>query len=168
MNIARVTTGTIAAYPYLLRPDAKRLHPEVSPLPATWDQCSPEQLIALEAVVVHDTPHPELKDGEVLIERTPVLVNRRWVQAWEVVPAPPAAVPERVEAHKLLLELRARGLRAQVEALVAQSPADVQDAYQRAPYMHRSSQMINAMARRLNLSDAQLDAIFIAASERAT
>lgn len=170
MNLypARVVNGEPVAYPYSLRPDARRAHPEISPVPGSWDQCSPEQLAAFEAVPVQPTTPPELQPGESLREVMPAFVDGVLLQQWEVIPAPPPAVPERVEAHKLLAELSARNLRASVEALVAQSPQEVQDAFNRAPYMHRTSQMLNDAARALGVSQNELDEIFIAAAARST
>lgn len=82
MKTARVTSGAIVAYPYLLRPTAKQAHPEVSPLPGTWEQCTPEQLAALECVLVQDVERPDnAREG------TPVLVDGQWRQNWVVQPA---------------------------------------------------------------------------------
>lgn len=88
MKIAQIIDGAIALYPYPLRPDAKRAHPEVSPLPGSWEQCSAEQIAALGAVVVVEVSAPELQPGERLEEGTPELVAGEWRQTWVVTPAP--------------------------------------------------------------------------------
>lgn len=89
MKAARIIGGSIALYPYLLRPDAKRAHPEVSPLPGSWEQCSPEQRAALEMVEVLEVAQPTLEPGESLSEGVPDLVAGDWRQTWVVTPAPP-------------------------------------------------------------------------------
>lgn len=85
---ARVVNGEIVARPYALRPTAKQAHPEVSPLPGTWEQCTPEQLAALECVWMQDVARPELQAGESCAEGAPELVGGEWRQTWIVTPAP--------------------------------------------------------------------------------
>ena len=88
MNPARVVNGAVVEYPYLLRPAAKQAHPEVSPLPGTWEQCTPEQLEALECVDVLATIEPELQPGETLSEGTPEFAGGEWRQTWVVEAIP--------------------------------------------------------------------------------
>lgn len=86
MQAARVLAGRIEEYPYLLRPRAKRLHPEVSPLPGSWDQCTPEQMAALEAVPVYEVPRPAAGPGYSAVELPPEpLPSGGFLQRWELV-----------------------------------------------------------------------------------
>lgn len=88
MNPARVISGVVTDYPYLLRPTAKQAHPEVSPLPGAWELCSPEQLAALECVEVQAVAWPTLQPGESVHEGTPEYIDGQWRQTWVVTPAP--------------------------------------------------------------------------------
>lgn len=159
MKIANVVNGAVAKYPYTLRPDAKRTHPEVSPLPGEWEQCTPEQLAALEAVEVVETARPELQPGESCAEGAPEYVGGQWRQTWVVTPAQPAPVPESVESHKIKIALTALGWRAEVEELVATSSQSIKDAWT-APYMSRGSVLLNQCALVLGKSGAQVDDLF--------
>lgn len=165
MNSARVVNGVIAAYPYRLRPDAKQAHPEVSPLPGTWEQCSPEQLAALECVDVQIVARPELQSGESCAEGAPEFVGGAWRQTWVVVPAPPDPVPDSVPAHHLRRALRAFGMIAGVNAYMAALPDDdeMRESWEYAPYFRRDALGIEAARVALGLTGAQVDALFVAA-----
>lgn len=64
--------------------------------------------------------------------------------------------------------LRAAGLLDQVNALVLQQPPDVQDAWQYAQSLSRTSPTLLGLAKVLNLSDQQLDSLFKAADQLST
>lgn len=85
MKIARIENNAVTDYPYTLRSgdrSAKRLHPDVWPLPADWTSATPEQLAALQAVEVLPTEQPEgAREG------TPALVDGAWRQTWIERPA---------------------------------------------------------------------------------
>lgn len=82
MRIAKVIDGAVVKYPYPLRPDAKREHPDASPLPGAWDLCSAEQLAAVNAVPVVAVERPAGAR-----EITPTLVDGVWTQTWATPPA---------------------------------------------------------------------------------
>lgn len=159
MKPARVVNGTIVAYPYHLRPTAKQAHPEVSPLPGSWELCTPEQLTALECVDVQLVARPELQPGESCVEGTPEYVGGQWRQTWVVTPAPPDPVPQSVESHKIKIALTALGWRTEVEDLVSTSSQSIKDAWT-APYMSRDSVLLNQCALVLEKTDAQVDDLF--------
>lgn len=165
MKIANVVNGAVAKYPYTLRPDAKRTHPEVSPLPGEWEQCTPEQLAALEAVEVVETARPELQPGESCAEGAPEYVGGQWRQTWVVTPAPAAPVPESVPAHHLRRALRQFGMIAGVNAYMAALPDDdeMRESWEYAPYFRRDALGIEAARVALGLTGAQVDALFVAA-----
>jgi len=163
MNPAREVGGVIAAYPYPLRPDAKQAHPEVSPLPGTWEQCTPEQLIALECVDVQRVSPPDLQAGERCVEGDPEKIEGVWQQTWFVIPAPPPSVPEEVDALALELVLIAAGMNTAVDAYVETLAPAAKARWRRRPTMRRDAEDIEAGRVVLGLSHAQVDALFIAA-----
>lgn len=159
MNPAREINGSITHYPYALRPDAKRLHTDVSPLPGTWEQCTPSQLSALHCVDVQLVAPPALADGESCSEGTPEYVGGQWRQTWTVTAAPPDPVPQSVESHKIKIALTALGWRTEVEELVATSSQSIRDAWT-APFMSRDSALLNQCAMVLGKTEAQVDDLF--------
>lgn len=163
MIAARVINGAIADYPYLLRPTAKQAHPEVSPLPGTWEQCSAEQLTALECVDVQTVSRPTLQDGESIAEGAPEYVGGQWRQTWVVTPAPAPGVPEEVDALAFELTLHNLGLHASVMAYVDTLPAIEQIYWRRRTTMRRDSAFIEAGRVALGLTPAQVDDLFGAA-----
>lgn len=173
---AHIQNGAVVDYPYFLRGtdggnparSAKRLYPDVSPLPGSWDRCSADQLAALNAAPVSAVAAPTLQDGEMLAEGTPELVGGQWQQSWVVTPAPEPGVPgvpESVPAHHLRRALTQFGMRAAVEAHIAELPADdpMRDDWQFAPYFRRDALGIEAARVALGLTEAQVNALFVAA-----
>ena len=87
---AHIVSGSVADYPYYLRAIdgghsercAKRLYPQAYPLPGTWEQCSAEQLAAVNAVPVVAVERPAGAQ-----EITPTLVGGVWMQTWAERPA---------------------------------------------------------------------------------
>lgn len=91
--VALVRDGEIVQWPYKLRPDAKRLHPEVSPLPGSWDQVKAAGLMgALEAIEIYPMPRPEEPPGFDVIEAPPQWDGKRLMQAWELIGEVPVPV----------------------------------------------------------------------------
>lgn len=163
MNAAQVINGVVVAYPYLLRPFAKQAHPGVSPLPGTWEQCTPDQLSALECVDVQLVARPELQAGESCSEGAPEYVGGQWRQAWVVGPIPPKPTTDSVPAHKWRMALRAGGFRAAYETHVTGSSANAQDYWKTAPYINRRSKFMGALRTALGITQRQLDTVFEAA-----
>ena len=170
---AHIINDAIVDYPYFLRGQdggnparcAKRLYPDVSPLPGSWEQCSPEQLAALECVWVHDVARPTLQDGESCAEGAPEFVDWQWRQTWIVTAAPPDPVPESVPAHHLRRALRAFGMLASVNAYMAALGDDdeMRESWEYAPYFRRDALGIESARVALGLSVGQVDALFVAA-----
>lgn len=166
MNVAHVVGGALVAYPYQLRPDAKRTYPHVSPLPGSWEQCGADVMGALNAVEVAATDRPQLALGESVTEGVPTLVNGAWVQTW-VVSAADAPMPLQVLAHHLRRALTQFGMRDAVEAHIAALPLSdpMRDDWAHAPYFSRAAVGIEAARVALKLSKAAVDALFVAAAE---
>lgn len=76
-------------------------------------------------------------------------------------------VPQRVTPFQAKLALSDAGLLDSVEALMTDpaTPLRTRLAWQEALGFERRSDMITSMAALLGLSDAQLDALFIAAAQ---
>lgn len=164
MKIAKVVNNQVVEYPYALRPNAKYDHPEVSPLPFNWEECkSLGMLESLSAVEVKPSIPPEFDPAtQDLVELSPVYLDGEWTEVYEVVTRP-IYVPQQVEAHKFRMVLSATGLRSIVEDFVAAADQNVKDAWEYVPFVSRSSLLLNAAKEQLELSNAQVDELFIAA-----
>ena len=88
--------------------------------------------------------------------------NGDWVKPDES--EQPASVPSAVSPYQARRALNAAGLRDAVEAAVAAASYDVKDAWEYALTVERSSPMIAAVASALGLTNAQVDALFVAAA----
>lgn len=123
-----------------------------------------------------------LEAGEFHYAAYPVMAGelRPHVEAWVAANGAPAdyvepvAIVSEVSAVQALLALKAvptqngaSTLRADVEALIASLPADddVRTYFERATVWRRSSSVIAQVAATLGLSDADVDALFLAASQ---
>ncbi len=169
MNPAREINGVIVAYPYLLRPDAKQAHPEVSPLPGTWERCSIDQLVALECVDVQMVARPALRPGDSVSEGEPEFAAGIWRQTWIVIPAGAPSAPPAVESHKCRIELIVRGEWQRVLAIVAAMPEPhraIATEALGAPYYNRNSPMLAALSQGMGWSAADIDERFAAAAAR--
>ena len=86
----------------------------------------------------------------------------------EILPADPVGevVPEEVTRFQARAALLQAGLLDEVESLVFAAGADrmLQLAYEAATFK-RHSQFVQAMAQQLDLSERQLDGLFIAAAQ---
>jgi len=90
-----------------------------------------------------------------------------WVAAGGVITpyvAPPTPIPTSVAPYQARRALNAAGLRSAVEAAVAAASYDVQDAWEYALVVERSSPMIAALAASLGLTETQVDDLFIVAA----
>ncbi len=82
-------------------------------------------------------------------------------QARDAAYTPP--IPD-ISPSQARIALTAAGLRAQVEAAINIASSDIQDYWHYAGIYQRHHPVIVQMAGVLGLSDAQVDALFIAAS----
>lgn len=78
-------------------------------------------------------------------------------------PAPPVPVPQSVSPRQIRQALTRAGLRASVEAAVAAGDQDTKDWYEFATAFERSNPVVAALGAALNVSDAQLDDLWILA-----
>ena len=127
---AHILNGAVADYPYRLRATdggdparcAKRIYPQVYPLPGSWEQCSPEQLAALNAVPVVAVERPAGAR-----EITPTLIDGVWMQTWAERPAhDPATQAVRWDGGQWVVEaIPLDQIQAQVGAAVQAMIDDV-------------------------------------------
>lgn len=82
---------------------------------------------------------------------------------WPEPPAPPVVVPQSVSPRQIRQALTRAGLRASVEAAVAAGDQDTKDWYEFATAFDRSNPVVSALGAALNVSDAQLDDLWILA-----
>lgn len=75
---------------------------------------------------------------------------------------PPPAVPQRITPLQARKALRAAGLMAAVQAFIATQPDEVQDEWEYAITIERSNTTLTNAATALGLTEAQVDALFIA------
>lgn len=111
-----------------------------------------------------ETPRPE---GNY--QRGPnALVNGKWEMTWESY-TPDLSIPEEVTRRQARRALHAAGLLEQVEAQIAQLPEPQKTAvlidWQDALIFKRSDPTFVMLATALGLSSAQLDQLFLAASQ---
>ena len=71
---------------------------------------------------------------------------------------PPAETT--INRHQAKIVLLRHGMLATVEAIIASGSEEMQLAWQEAPQFRRTSPTLLAMARSLDLSEAQVDALF--------
>ncbi|KMJ53794.1 hypothetical protein ACG97_05995 [Vogesella sp. EB] len=79
----------------------------------------------------------------------------------------PANIPSEVTRYQALAALHLAGLLGNVEAMMADAATDKLTviAWQNAQAFKRNSPMVLDMAQQLNLTDQQLDDLFISASQ---
>lgn len=82
---------------------------------------------------------------------------------WPDPPAQPVQVPQSVSPRQIRQALTRAGLRASVEAAVAAGDQDTKDWYEFATAFERSNPVVTAIGAALNVSDAQLDDLWILA-----
>lgn len=73
------------------------------------------------------------------------------------------AVPRSVSMRQARLALHGAGLLDDVEALIAQQPTAVQIEWNYATDVHRNRDLVLSLGAALQLSDAQIDALFVQA-----
>lgn len=78
-------------------------------------------------------------------------------------PTPPVPIPQSVSPRQIRQALTRAGLRASVEAAVAEGDQDTKDWYEFATAFERSNPVVSALGAALNVSDAQLDDLWILA-----
>jgi hypothetical protein len=130
-------------------------------------QVSSDVLARVERVLLPSLPYADAQTatGSTILGHVFAVVD---AATWEASVNPaageandvvPAEVPQ-WQARRALLDA---GLLDAVEAAVAAATRDVQIVWEYAPNIVRNSPFIAAMGPALGLSDAQIDALFIAA-----
>lgn len=105
--------------------------------------------------------------------------NGPFLVAWNLPGAPPTdaeiaavmakpVIPQSVSMLAARRALRAAGLLDKVDAAIAAQPGDVQDAWSFSQTIDRQSATVKMLAAIINLSDAQIDALFVSAGNMAS
>lgn len=164
--------GTIARYPYALG-DLMADHPSTSfALPL-----NPSDLADFGVHAVAQVPAPEATIEQTLIEAPPTLIDGTWTQQWAVTDATPeqiaqrqaARVPRAVTMRQARLALLAAGVLAAVDAAIdamtepTKSAARIEWEY--SGEVQRHNGFVAALGPALGLTEAQIDALFIAAAD---
>lgn len=127
----------------------------------------------------------QLPDGQVvLIDRPFTLAGVNYPAAWlrqmttderaafgavevpepPAPPQPPLPIPQTVSPRQARLALLAAGLLDDVEATITAAPRSVQIDWEFANEIRRDNPVIASMAATLNLTEAQIDDLFVAAA----
>lgn len=101
-----------------------------------------------------DLPFTVVGEGEIVEADT---------ITWPEPPAPVVPVPESVSPRQIRQAMSAAGLRAPVEAAIAAADQDTKDWYEFATEFERSHPMVAALAAGLNVTEAQLDGLWVLA-----
>lgn len=84
-------------------------------------------------------------------------------------PPPPVKVPQSVEMRQARLALLGAGLLSKVDAAIAALPSPQKEAaqieWEYSNQVHRDRALVRSLAPALQLTDAQVDALFIAAAQ---
>lgn len=116
MTYALIKDGAVVEYP-VYEGEIKQRFPSTSfPLPFL----PPDGY-----VLVHDAPAPQAGHEEDFAEVTPVLIDGTWTRAWEVTPAEPAVIAERVAQKEQEIRSRRNSLLANTDwTQLADCPVD--------------------------------------------
>lgn len=104
-------------------------------------------------------------------------INGVWTQQWDVIElyatqaerdaaeaaAAALKVPQSVTRYQGLIALEDAGLLTTVESAIANAPKKTQIAFSNAHVWRRASSMVSDMQAVLGMTDAEVDALFIAA-----
>jgi hypothetical protein len=80
-------------------------------------------------------------------------------------PVPAPVVPVSVSPKQIRFALNAAGLRSFVDAAASSADRSTQDAWEYATEVRRNDAFVNGMAVALDLSSADVDALFISAAQ---
>ena len=117
------------------------------------------------------TTRPEPPAGKVVVESAPTLVNGSWTQVWVFKDAPAPTVPPsctNFQMRAILLTMPSKTSGRTMfqdvdDALKAQGGSDFQ-AWDFANDFTRAGTLVNKVAASFEMTDAQMDTLFINAS----
>ena len=169
MTYAKVILGVVVTYPYSFA-QMRADNPTVS-------FCWPLDSLSLEraaAVIVADVAQPAYNaDTQTCEEQTPEYVSGVWRQKWNVRAATPQElqdrIPRAVDPHQFVLALLdggyLAGVQAAIDALPAAAKQRAQIKFDRAIIFRRGDAFVDQIRTFLGLTQAQMDAVFVAASK---
>jgi len=158
-------TGVV--YPYSTN-QLKKDNPDTS-FPTTFN----EELLGIFSVFkVVETTAPLFDPiNENAEELTPIFIDGAWTQQWGVTAATPeqiaerkkALVPSVVSMRQARLALLQSGLLDSVETFMLSAPAATKIEWEYATEVNRNYGLVLALAAQLNLSEEDIDNLFITA-----
>lgn len=165
---AIINNNTVEQYPLTIT-DLKHLFPQVS----FSNQPNEEYLATLNVVSVLDTNSPEYDMmTQQLVEEQPEKQPQGWVQVWSIQDLPQEEIAIRLSNQRnnmictprqASLALLQAGLLDVVENWIATQPRQTQIDWTRATEIRRDWPLINEAGVALNLSETQLDDLFLLA-----
>jgi hypothetical protein len=129
----------------------------------------PEHALTLGYAEIHPTEPPAHDTWDILIELPPEQEDGDWYQRWQVAPgeAPPPQVPQVVSRFQARAVLHLTGFLEAAETFINAPETDmmIKLAWHDAQEFRRDSPMLSGVAQVLALTEADLDAMFIQASQ---
>lgn len=158
-------------YPYSIR-ELRRDNPQTS-----FPKNLSNELLAewgVYPVTLADRPEFD-RITQKLVEAEPVKLEGQWIRAWTVVNLDKKAiaknrkdqVPRYVSRFQARMALRQAGLFEAVESMMSApgAPIEAVEAWDSAQVFMRTSPTIETMRQELNMTEEQLDELFIAADQ---
>lgn len=157
---------------YRFLSEVRAARPTVSMPDIVTDEILADQEIA-PVVIVQQPPHDPMTQN--VIELAPVQLNDAWTQQWSITDASDNEKSERLAARRermVVTPFQAKaalfnaGLLDDVERLIsaAETSTLTKLAWANAVEWRRTSPMLAELAAALNITDTQLDDLFIAAA----
>lgn len=101
------------------------------------------------------------------VPAAPVLQDGVWLQQWTLDALPPPAVPTAVTMRQARLALLGAGLLAGIDAAIDSLPSPQKEAarieWEYSQEVQRHNGFVSVLAPMLGMTDAQTDALFVAA-----
>lgn len=126
---------------------------------------------------VTPTEKPSCEWSQRVEEGTPKLVNKKWEQVWNIIDLSPeeqaakrkSEVPDFVSMRQARLALLEAGLLQQVNTIISNLPSPQKEKatieWEYTSQVRRNSELIAVLGPLLNLSESQIDTLFIDASK---
>jgi len=171
MYIKTNQNNDILQYPYSLT-DLRLSHPGTSFPEIITDELAGE----FGVVFVNETSIPSYNsETEKLVEKDPIFQNGQWSRVWEVVQLTQEEIDANNESRRgsmIVSRFQAKtavynaGLLDDIESLINNANTDpvIKFAWNDAQEFRRNSPSIALIAQQLNLTDEQLDQLFIDAA----
>lgn len=163
-----ILNNNLDQYPLTIS-EIRRMFPDVS----FGNNPNPTDLLSFNIVKINPTPHPEYNSNtHKIISDSPILENGVWIEQWKIQPLTAEEIDNQLTEFRAglvctprqaSLALLQTGLLDIVETWIATQSRQVQIDWNRATEIRRDWPLINQAAIALNLSETQLDDLFLLA-----